>query len=99
MFTFALLDPNFTMWRGGVEGGAGYSWPRNELASSFFPFFADPNAESCPTVLRRLLTRYGLAQAYSLSHSLYHFLLSTDSFLLVSCPLLSRAAKERTLVV
>lgn len=27
----AYNNPNLTMWRGGVEGGAGYSWPRNEL--------------------------------------------------------------------
>lgn len=36
--TFATLDPNLTMWRSGVPGGAGYSWPRNELVSSFCPF-------------------------------------------------------------
>lgn len=29
----AYKNPNLTMWRGGVPGGAGYSWPRNELYS------------------------------------------------------------------
>jgi len=29
----AYNNPNLTTWRGGVEGGAGYTWPRNSLAS------------------------------------------------------------------
>jgi hypothetical protein len=27
----AYTNPNLTSWRGGVPGGAGYSWPRNGL--------------------------------------------------------------------
>lgn len=27
----AYTNPNLTQWRGGVPGGAGYSWPKNQL--------------------------------------------------------------------
>lgn len=62
----AITDPNLTMWRGGVPGGAGYSWPRNELVSILYLYTA-PNQCLCHTVLWKLLMPYGLARAYSLS--------------------------------
>ena len=42
-FDLTLTDANLTAWRGGVDGGAGYSWPRNELVSVLCPLCTTPN--------------------------------------------------------
>jgi len=98
LLTFTLTDPNLTRWKSDVVGGAGYSWPRNELVSVLLPLRIVSDARRY-TVLWKLLTQYGLAQAYiPRPHSLFFFLLSTDSFLSISA-LLSHAAKEKTFVV
>jgi Beta-glucan synthesis-associated protein SKN1/KRE6/Sbg1 len=58
------VDPNLTQWRSGVSGGAGYSWPKNQLVSvwkllKLRPSNVDPFSVRTTTG-RRLLAFCGL---------------------------------------
>ena len=80
-FDFTPTDPNLTAWKDGVQGGAGYPWPRNELVSVLYLIYTTPNARlglhSTLGAVDAVWTCSGLFPVHTPYH--FFFLLFTDS--------------------
>ena len=89
-------DPNLTSWRDGVEGGAGYSWPRNGLVSVSCLFCTSSNAGRwLHSIMEAVDTTWTCSGLYPPVHTPYIFFLALYGLIFYQFRALStHAAKE-----
>lgn len=97
---FTRTDANLTAWRSGVDGGAGYPWPRNGLVSVPRALRTIPDTKLLLDSILEAVDAIQTCSGLSLSTLSISFLLALYGLISIDLlPSFSRAAKGQTFVV